>query len=110
METATRAHELACRYREVHLEAFALRVLGDVAMAAPKPAQTAERNYRSSLAFAIPRGARPLAAHCHLGLGTLFLRTGDPKLADEHLATAIGMYCDMNMRLWLQRAEALSRR
>jgi tetratricopeptide (TPR) repeat protein len=110
MQTATRAHELACRYGEVHHEAFALRVLGDVAVTAtPKPAQTAEQNYRSSLAIAIPRSARPLAAHCHLGLATLFLRTGERTLADKHLTTAIGMYRDMNMRLWLERAEALSR-
>jgi hypothetical protein len=94
----------------VHHAAFSLRVLGDVVVAAtPKPAPTAEQNYRSSLAIASPRGARPLAAHCHLGLGTLFLRTGERKVSDEHLAIAIGMYRDVNMRLWLGRAEALSR-
>jgi len=111
MQTAIRAHEVASRYSEIHHVAFALRVLGDVAVTAtPKPAHTAEQNYRSSLAIAIPRGARPLAAHCHLGLGTYFVRTGERKLADEHLATAIRMYRDMSMRLWLERAEALSKR
>ncbi len=49
---------------------------------------------------------RPLVAHCHLGLGKLYRRTGNPGLAQEHLATATTMYREMEMRFWLEQAEA----
>jgi hypothetical protein len=35
---------------------------------------------------------RPLVAHCHLGLGILYRRTGKPQEAQEHLTTAATMY------------------
>ena len=34
---------------------------------------------------------RPLIAHCHLGLGKLYLRTGQREPAQEHLTTATTM-------------------
>ena len=49
---------------------------------------------------------RPLVAHCHLGLGKLYRRTGDRAKAEEHLATATTMYREMGMRFWLEKAEA----
>jgi hypothetical protein len=49
---------------------------------------------------------RPLAAHCHLGLGKLYCRTGQGEQAREHLTTATAMYRDMGMRFWLEKAEA----
>jgi hypothetical protein len=49
---------------------------------------------------------RPLAAHCHLGLGKLSWRTGQPDQAREHLATATTLYREMDMRFWLERAAA----
>jgi hypothetical protein len=49
---------------------------------------------------------RPLVAHCHLGFGTLFQRTGKREQAGEHLATAITLYREMDMRFWLEQAEA----
>jgi DNA-binding SARP family transcriptional activator len=107
MRAATRAYEAACLYREVDHQAEALRVLGDVAVvASPTLADAAERHYRSALALATPRGTRPLVAHCHLGLGKLFVRTGKREHAREHLATAIAMYREMDMRFWLEKAEA----
>jgi tetratricopeptide (TPR) repeat protein len=47
---------------------------------------------------------RPLVAHCHLGLGKLYRRTGKREQAHEHLTTAITMYREMDMRLWLEKA------
>jgi class 3 adenylate cyclase/tetratricopeptide (TPR) repeat protein len=47
---------------------------------------------------------RPLVAHCHLGLGKLYRRTGKREQAHEHLTTAITMYREMDMRLWLEEA------
>jgi hypothetical protein len=49
---------------------------------------------------------RPLVAHCHLGLGTVFRRKGKRDQAREHLTIAASMYRDMDMALWLEKAEA----
>ena len=49
---------------------------------------------------------RPLVAHCHLGLGKLYSRTGKGEQARGHLATATTMYREMDMRFWLEQAEA----
>jgi hypothetical protein len=54
----------------------------------------------------VERGMRPLVAHCHLGLGKLYRRIGDHGQAEAHLATATTMYREMDMRLWLEQAEA----
>ena len=48
---------------------------------------------------------RPMA-HCLLGLGKLYRRTGKREQAREHLATATGMYREMGMTYWLEKAEA----
>jgi len=49
----------------------------------------------------------PLVAHCHLGLGKLYQRTAARRdQAQEHLTTATTMYREMDMRFWLEQAEA----
>jgi hypothetical protein len=48
---------------------------------------------------------RPLVAHCHLGLGKLYRRTGKQQQAQEHLATAASIYREMGMLFWLEQAE-----
>jgi hypothetical protein len=53
-----------------------------------------DRSDRETLALAAPRGMRPLVAHCHLGLGKLYRRTGKDEQANEHLTTATTMYRD----------------
>ena len=50
-------------------------------------------------------GMRPLVAHCHLGLGKLYRRSGQREQAQEHLTTATMMYREMRMTYWLERAE-----
>ena len=49
---------------------------------------------------------RPLQAHCHLGLGTLYATTDQRQRARAALSTATGMYRAMAMILWLPQAEA----
>ena len=49
---------------------------------------------------------RPLVAHCRLGLGRLYRRTGNRDPALEHLTTATTMYREMGMTYWLEQAEA----
>ncbi len=48
---------------------------------------------------------RPLVAHCHLGLGRLYRRTGKREQAQEHLTTATAMYGEMGMTYWLEKLE-----
>jgi Tetratricopeptide repeat len=69
-------------------------------------AERGETHYRDALALAEPRGMRPLTAHCHLGLGKLYRRTGKQDQAREHITTATTMYRDMDMGFWLEQAEA----
>jgi hypothetical protein len=49
---------------------------------------------------------RPLVAHCHLGLGTIYRRTGKGEQAQEHITTAKAKYREMGLRFWLEQAEA----
>ena len=84
-------------------EASALCLLGDIASAAG--ADDAEGSYREALALAGELGMCPLVAHCHLGLGKLYRRTGQREQAQEHLTTATTMYREMGMTYWLEKAE-----
>jgi hypothetical protein len=72
----------------------------------PSDVQEAEAHFRSAIGLAQELGMRPLAAHCHLGLGRLYRRTGQRREAQEHLAVAATMYREMDMRFWLDQAEA----
>jgi hypothetical protein len=47
-----------------------------------------------------------LSPTCHLGLSKLYRRVGERQQAHEHLTTAIAMYRAMDMRFWLEKAEA----
>ena len=104
---ATRALELARAHQERGHQAYTLRLLGEVAAhREPSEIEPAEIHYREALALAEPRGMRPLVAHCHLGLGKLYRRTGKRQEAQEHLANATTMYREMEMTYWLEQAEA----
>jgi class 3 adenylate cyclase/tetratricopeptide (TPR) repeat protein len=101
------ALEGARRYRERGNEAEALRILGECADAGAAPdGATAQESLAQALALADELEMRPLAAHCHLGLGKLYRRTGKREQAQEHLTTATTMYREMDMRFWLEQAEA----
>ena len=89
------------------VEAGALRLLGDAHMRFDPPDLVqAKTSYRNALAIAEEVEARPLVAHCHLGLGKLYRRMGRREQAQEHLATATAMYREMSMTYWLEQAEA----
>ena len=85
-------------------EAHALCLAGDVASAGG--AEDAEGYYREALALAEELGMRPLVAHCHLGLGTLYIKTGRQEQARTELSTAMEMYRAMEMAFWLPQTEA----
>jgi class 3 adenylate cyclase/tetratricopeptide (TPR) repeat protein len=92
--------------RHGHVVHF-LRLLGDVASHPDRfDAETGEAHYRKALALAEPLSMRPLVAHCHLGLGKLYQRTGKREQAHEQLTTATTLYREMDMRFWLEQADA----
>jgi hypothetical protein len=65
-----------------------------------------QRTTSRPLSLAEELGMRPLQAHCHLGLGTLYATTGQREQARTALSTAIDLYRTMDMTLWLPQAEA----
>jgi tetratricopeptide (TPR) repeat protein len=87
-------------------QAHAYRLLGDVARYRnPPDVDQAGAHYRQALALAEELGMRPLQAHCHLGLGTLYAQTGQRQQAQGELSAAIDLYRGMAMTLWLPQAE-----
>ena len=106
-EHAETALALSRKHMERGDEARSLYLLGAInAAEGPASATVADDHYRQGLARAEALGMRPLAAHCHLGLGKLYLRTSKREQAQEHLATATTMYREMGMTYWLTKAEA----
>jgi predicted ATPase/class 3 adenylate cyclase len=93
--------------RQAGFAAHAQRLLGDIATHQERfDAEAGTTYYRAALALAQLHGMRPLVAHCHLGLGKLYRRSGQPDDARENLTTAMTMYREMNMGFWLNRREA----
>jgi tetratricopeptide (TPR) repeat protein len=106
-QVASRALRRARDKKERGYEAWALRLLGAISTHKDPPdVGEAEGHYRQALALAEELGMRPLIAHCHVGLGKLYRRIGSRQQAEEHLTTATAMMREMEMGLWLEKAEA----
>ncbi len=104
---AQHALGLARQYKERGHEAYTLRLLGEVAAREdPLDLAKAEDHYRQALALAEALGMRPLIAHCHVGLEKLYRRSGNNEKAKAHLTNGVAMMREMEMRLWLEKAEA----
>src|SRR5262249_50761889 len=105
---ARQALDLARQLKEYRDEAPVLHQLGVLhAHADPPDALQAEAHYQQALALADALGIRPLQAHCHRALGTLYAATGQREQARAALSTAIEMYHDMEMTFWLPQAKAV---
>ena len=105
-EHARYALTLAQQYGERGYEALALCQLGDVhARIDPPEVSQSEARYSEALALAEKLGMRPLQAHCHYGLGTLYAKTGRLEQVRAELSAAIALYRGMDMTFWLTRAE-----
>jgi tetratricopeptide (TPR) repeat protein len=106
-EITARGLAIAAKQGERGLEAWLLRLLGELAAQADPPdRETADAHYGRALARADELCMRPLVAHCHLGLGKLYRRMGDGAKAQEHLTTSATMYRQMGMGFWLELIEA----
>jgi tetratricopeptide (TPR) repeat protein len=102
-----RALDISRAQKERGYEAYALRLLGDIAaQRQPPDVEPAKTPYLQSLALATTLGMRPLQAHCHRGLGMLYRQVGRTEQARAELSTAIDLYRAMDMTFWLPPAEA----
>lgn len=87
--------------------AHGFHLLGDVAAHPDRfDAEAGEAQYRKALSLAEMRGMRPLIAHCRLGIGKIYRRTGKHQEAGELLTSASAMYREMNVSFWASHAEA----
>jgi tetratricopeptide (TPR) repeat protein len=106
-DLAGRALALARAQKERGNQAHALRLLGDITAYGDAPqVEPAQDYYRQAIALAEELGMRPLLAHCHLGLGGLYAKTGHPEPARVELTAVVDLYRAMDMTFWLPQAEA----
>jgi predicted ATPase/class 3 adenylate cyclase len=107
MQLGQQALEVTRTQKQQAYQAYALRLLGDIAAHRTPPAvEPAEASYRQALALAEELGMRPLQAHCHRGLDMLYAKTGQREQAHAALSAAIDLYRAMEMAFWLPQAEA----
>jgi len=105
---AERALAHARTYQERGNQAYALHLLSEIATRREPPEiAEAEAHYHQAITLAEELGMRPLQAHCHRGLGTLYATTGQREQARTELSTAIALYRAMDMTFWLPQAEAV---
>jgi hypothetical protein len=105
---AQRALALARTHRERGVEAYALRLLGELASSgAASDVVEAETYYRQAMTLARDFGMRPLLAHSALGVGTLYLRTGRQAEAQAMLSTAVDLFAAMGMASWETHARTI---
>jgi class 3 adenylate cyclase/tetratricopeptide (TPR) repeat protein len=104
---AALALELSQLYQERGREAWILRLLAEISrMRGPAEFEEAESKYGRALNIAEHLGMRPLAAHCHFGLGELYTQCGQIDKSSQELSTATDLYRSMNMTAGLYEAEA----
>jgi tetratricopeptide (TPR) repeat protein len=106
-QRAAQAVDLARQYKQRGPQAWALRLLGEsTARQASPEVEPAAGHYRQALSLAEALGRRPLQAHCHRGLGTLYAAVDRREQAGTALTTAREMYRAMDMIFWLLQAQA----
>ena len=107
IEVGQRALDRARKSKERGHEAWALRLVGEICGQAAVPeVEKAEEHHRRAITLAEALGMRPLVAHCHMGLGKLYRRIGNMQQARTHLTDGVAMMREMEMGLWLIKAEA----
>jgi transcriptional regulator with AAA-type ATPase domain/tetratricopeptide (TPR) repeat protein len=104
---AARARQLCAIHGQQGSAAGILRILGMIHFSKrPPDLESARAVYHEALALAEKLEMRPLAARCHLNLSMYYERAGDGQGRDVHLATAVTMLRQMEMKLWLDEIEA----
>ena len=107
LELAQRANDMARQYEEHGWIAWTNYALGHAHSARGDAASgAAVAAFKEALEGAQRLGMRPLSARCELSLGQLYRRVRDEQSAYAHLTRAVSQLRDMEMPLWVQRAEA----
>ena len=105
-ETAQRALDIAREHKERGREAWAWRLLGEIALRGDDPAGgSAEASFSRALTLGTELEMRPLVGRARLGLGRWQQKVGDGAKAAEHLSAAAGLFRELGMRFWLAQAE-----
>ena len=82
-----------------------MRLLGDVvAREDGEGGRQAEGLYMEALAWVCKLEMRPLAALCHMSLGILLAEHSRREQGSAHLAQAVEMLQQMDMKFWLKSA------
>jgi tetratricopeptide (TPR) repeat protein len=103
LETAQSALTVAQQNGRRGQEAWALRLLGEIALSR-SDAPLACDYFTRALAVSTALDMRPLSAHCYLGMGRALRRANDHEAAEQQLATAVGLFREMEMGFWLAQA------
>ena len=99
---------LAREHQQKGYQAYAIHLLGEIAARRDPPqVELATVHYQQALVLAEDLGMRPLQAHCHRGLGTLYTATGQQEQARTALSAAMALYRAMEMTFWLPQTEAV---
>ncbi len=99
--TLARSHQ----YRV--LEAWALRLLGEIECQSPtRQVKAAESCFQQALILADELEMRPLQAHCHAGLGRVYQQAKWTDRSHRECTTALEMYHAMGMAFWMTEVEA----
>jgi len=104
-ETAIRALDVASSREERTLEAWAILVMAKVNADMGRLEQAMDW-YQRGLNQAAELSMLPLTAHCHMGLGQLYLKREHSEEARSEMEAAIDLYRSMGMSYWLPQAES----
>jgi hypothetical protein len=92
-QRAAQAYDLAHQYQQRGIQAWALWLLGEsTARQASLEGEPAASHYCQALALAEELGMRPLQAHCHRSLDTLYAKTSQAEQARAELSAATDLY------------------
>ena len=103
---AAQTLDLARQYQYRGHQARALWLLGESTARQAFPESEPADYYRQALTLAEELGMRPLQAHCHRGLGSLYAKTGQREQAHAELSAARELYHAMAMTFWLPETES----
>jgi tetratricopeptide (TPR) repeat protein len=104
-ETVSNALRFADEGEERGFEAWAMLVMGKI-KAEDGRSEEAEEWYQRALQHASNLLMRPLVAHCHKGLGHLYLKSEKNEEARSELQAAIELHRSMDMGFWVPEAES----
>jgi hypothetical protein len=91
-------------------EAYALRLLGEVAAArAPEDPDAAAASFAEAATLAEALAMRPLLAHCLVGRAQVERRAGRRDRAARLLEDGVAALRELEMSFWLDRVEARAR-